>query len=67
MLIGIYSLAFVFGALWLQQQSVLPEFYWAIGLIPVALGVLVLLRFQTRFSILAGRGLLLAVMLGAGF
>lgn len=67
MLIGIYSLAFVFGALWLQQQSVLPEFYWALGLVPAALAVLVLLRFQTRFSILAGRGLLLAVMLGAGF
>lgn len=67
MLIGIYSLAFVFGALWLQQQPVLPEFYWAIGLIPAALAVLVLLQFQSRFSILAGRCFLFAVMLGAGF
>lgn len=67
MLIGIYSLAFVFGALWLLQQPVLPEFYWALGLMPAALGGLILFQFQTRFFILAGRCLLFAVMLGAGF
>nr|WP_164504207.1 DNA internalization-related competence protein ComEC/Rec2 [Nitrosomonas sp. HPC101] len=50
-----------------MQQPVLPELYWAIGFVPVAMVVAVLFRFRTRFFILAGRGLLFAVMLGAGF
>jgi len=65
--IGIYSLAFVFGTLWLLQQPVLPEMYWAIWLIPIVLVALILLRFQFRFSVLIARILLFAVMAGAGF
>ncbi len=67
MLIGIYSLAFVFGAVWLLQQPVLPEIYWAIGLIPIVLAALILSRLQFRFSVLVSRFLLFVVMLGAGF
>lgn len=67
MLIGIYSLAFVLGVLWLLQQPVLPEMYWAIGLIPVALIALILLRSPFRFSVWLSRCLLFVIMLGAGF
>lgn len=67
MLIGIYSLAFVFGTLWLLQQPVLPEMYWAIGLIPIVLTALILPQFKFRFSVWVSRFLLFAVMLGAGF
>lgn len=67
MSIGIYSLAFVFGALWLLQQPVLPEIYWVIGLAPIILAALILFRFQSRFSVLIARILLFAVMAGVGF
>jgi competence protein ComEC len=66
-LIGIYSLAFVFGTLWLLQQPALPEVYWALALVPIALAALILAQFKFRFSILVSRCLLFIVMLMAGF
>lgn len=67
MFIGIYSLAFVLGALWLLQQPVLPEMYWAIGLIPVGCTAFMLARCKFRFALLASRCLWWVVMLMAGF
>ncbi len=67
MLIGIYSLAFVLGVLWLLQQPVLPGIYWAAGLVPVALVALFFSQFPSRFSIGIVRILLFVTMVGAGF
>lgn len=67
MLTGIYALAFVLGVVWLQQQSVLPAFYWLAGMVPIALLALVLWRSQSGLFVLAGKLLMFGVVLGAGF
>lgn len=62
-----YSLAFVLGALLLQQQPQLPDMSLAVGWVLAAGLALFLRRYCTDPALFAGRFFLHGVVLGAGF
>ncbi|PTR15194.1 competence protein ComEC [Nitrosospira sp. Nsp2] len=62
-----YFLAFAMGVILLQQQAELPEVFWAGALLPLAVSVFFLLRYQTTLLAVIGRTLLAILFLGSGF
>jgi competence protein ComEC len=62
-----YILAFAMGVILLQQQAELPEAFWAGGLLPLAVFVFLLFRYQTALPAVIGRTLLVILFLGGGF
>ncbi|MGG7055249.1 DNA internalization-related competence protein ComEC/Rec2 [Nitrosomonas sp. ANs5] len=62
-----YSLAFVLGAILLQQQPQLPDMSLAAGWALTALLVLRLRRYRSGAALLANGFLLYGIVLGAGF
>ena len=62
-----YFLAFAIGVILLQQQVELPEAFWAGTLLPLAVSVFFLLRYQTTLLAVIGRTLLAILFLGGGF
>jgi competence protein ComEC len=60
-------LAFALGVGLLQQQAELPEIAWAWVLLPAAVFTFLLWRCEADFFFIAGKVLLIASFLGAGF
>ena len=60
-------LAFALGVGLLQQQAELPEIAWAWVMLPAAVFTFLLWRCETDFFFIAGKVLLIASFLGAGF
>ena len=62
-----YILAFAIGAILLQQQAELPEAFWAGALLPLAISVFFLFRYQINLFTVIGKALLAFIFLGVGF
>ncbi len=62
-----YVLSFVVGVVLLQQQALLPELAWAWLLVPGAAFAFLFVRSQAAMFAVAGKILLAATFLGAGF
>ena len=62
-----YILAFAIGAILLQQQAELPELLWAGTLLPLAISIFLLFRYQITLPVVIGRTLPVILFLAGGF
>ena len=62
-----YILAFAIGAILLQQQAELPELLWAGTLLPLAMSVFLLFRYQINLPVVICRTLPVILFLAGGF